>query len=102
MLGHYRPRSTHRTIATKTTIAARTERQPDAITTSTTVLTHATGHKELRRRRTRSTVGAVTTAATGTTGNIRLGCTGSEADDITGSHLLLATGRTPNTDALGL
>ncbi|ANE78252.1 mercuric reductase [Mycobacteroides abscessus] len=50
------------------------------------------------------TVATATTCthAAGTAGNIRIGCTGTETAEITGSHLLLATGRTPNTDALGL
>jgi pyruvate/2-oxoglutarate dehydrogenase complex dihydrolipoamide dehydrogenase (E3) component len=43
--------------------------------------------------------GTTCTDAAGTAGDIRLGCTGAE---ITGSHVLIAAGRTPNTDALGL
>lgn len=42
------------------------------------------------------------THATGTAGNIRLGCTGTEPGEHAGSHLLVATGRAPNTDNLGL
>lgn len=42
------------------------------------------------------------TAVDGRPGHIRAGCQGSEAGEITGSHLLIATGRTPNTDTLGL
>ncbi|EOY45670.1 dihydrolipoyl dehydrogenase family protein [Streptomyces anthocyanicus] len=42
------------------------------------------------------------TAVDGRPGNIRAGCQGSETGEITGSHLLIATGRTPNTDTLGL
>lgn len=40
--------------------------------------------------------------AAGATGTITLGCTGAEHTTITGSHLLIAAGRTPNTDMLGL
>jgi pyruvate/2-oxoglutarate dehydrogenase complex dihydrolipoamide dehydrogenase (E3) component len=42
------------------------------------------------------------TDAAGTAGDIRLGCTGAERAEITGSHLLIAAGRSPNTDKLGL
>jgi dihydrolipoamide dehydrogenase len=34
--------------------------------------------------------------------NVRIACTGEETTDVVGSHLLLAAGRTPNTDDLGL
>ncbi len=37
-----------------------------------------------------------------TAGAIRLGCSGTTEADVTGTHLLIATGRTPNTDRLGL
>jgi pyruvate/2-oxoglutarate dehydrogenase complex dihydrolipoamide dehydrogenase (E3) component len=40
--------------------------------------------------------------AAGVTGSITLGCVGAENTTITGSHLLIAAGRTPNTDKLGL
>ena len=33
---------------------------------------------------------------------IRVACEGAQADELVGSHLLIATGRTPNTDDLGL
>ncbi|MBC7301036.1 MAG: mercuric reductase [Nocardia sp.] len=46
--------------------------------------------------------GTTCTHATGAAGNIRLGCTGTETGEHAGSHLLVATGRTPNTDTLGL
>lgn len=42
------------------------------------------------------------THVTGTAGNIRIGCVGEQRDDISGSHLLVATGRVPNSDRLGL
>lgn len=41
-------------------------------------------------------------AAEGTDGAIRVACNGSEDAEVSGSHLLIATGRTPNTDDLGL
>ena len=41
------------------------------------------------------------TAVDGTAGNLRVGCEG-DTDEIIGTHLLVATGRTPNTDTLGL
>jgi len=37
-----------------------------------------------------------------TDGGIRLGCEGRETGGLVGSHLLIAAGRTPNTDGLGL
>ncbi|MCW2649560.1 MAG: hypothetical protein QOE41_525 [Mycobacterium sp.] len=46
--------------------------------------------------------GTTCTDAAGRTGHIQLGCSGTEHTEITGSHLLIAAGRTPNTDALGL
>ncbi|MFI2549741.1 mercuric reductase [Streptomyces rochei] len=46
--------------------------------------------------------GTTCTHATGTAGDIRIGCTGTEPGELKGSHLLIATGRTPNTDRLGL
>ena len=42
------------------------------------------------------------TAANGSTGNIRLGLEGTEQGELRGTHLLIAAGRTPNTDNLGL
>jgi pyruvate/2-oxoglutarate dehydrogenase complex dihydrolipoamide dehydrogenase (E3) component len=33
---------------------------------------------------------------------VRVGCAGAEAADVRGSHLLLAAGRTPNSDRLGV
>jgi pyruvate/2-oxoglutarate dehydrogenase complex dihydrolipoamide dehydrogenase (E3) component len=42
------------------------------------------------------------TAAHGTTGDIRLGCEGTEPVELRGTHLFIAAGRTPNTDNLGL
>jgi dihydrolipoamide dehydrogenase len=33
---------------------------------------------------------------------LRVGCQGQERDELVGSHLLIATGRTPNTDDLGI
>jgi dihydrolipoamide dehydrogenase len=41
-------------------------------------------------------------AVTGTTGNIHAACQGATTSEITGTHLLIAAGRTPNTDTLGL
>lgn len=46
--------------------------------------------------------GTTCTEAAGAAGDIRLGCTGAERGEITGSHLLIAAGRIPNTDKLGL
>ncbi len=42
------------------------------------------------------------THVSGTAGDIRIGCSGEHSDDIAGSHLLIATGRVPNSDQLGL
>jgi pyruvate/2-oxoglutarate dehydrogenase complex dihydrolipoamide dehydrogenase (E3) component len=42
------------------------------------------------------------THVTGTAGDIRIGCSGTPGDDIAGTHLLVATGRVPNSDQLGL
>lgn len=42
------------------------------------------------------------TTAAGTAGDVRLGCTGTDKSELKGSYLLLATGRTPNSDNLGL
>ncbi len=42
------------------------------------------------------------TYATGTAGDIRVGCTGDAIEEIRGTHLLIATGRVPNSDGLGL
>lgn len=42
------------------------------------------------------------THATGTAGDIRIGCAGDHSDDLAGTHLLVATGRVPNSDRLGL
>lgn len=42
------------------------------------------------------------THAAGTSGNIQIGCAGDHTDDIVGTHLLVATGRVPNSDTLGL
>jgi len=42
------------------------------------------------------------THAHGNTGDIRVGCAGGSIDEISGSHLLIATGRVPNSDHLGL
>jgi pyruvate/2-oxoglutarate dehydrogenase complex dihydrolipoamide dehydrogenase (E3) component len=38
----------------------------------------------------------------GTAGAIRVGCSGASGAEIVGTHLLIATGRTPNSDRLGL
>lgn len=46
--------------------------------------------------------GTTCVAAAGSAGDIRLGCTGETAGEVRGSHLLIATGRTPNTDTVGL
>ena len=45
--------------------------------------------------------GVACTNVDGDAGSIRVGCDTS-VDDIIGTHLLIATGRTPNTDRLGL
>lgn len=42
------------------------------------------------------------TAVEGEPGRIRVGCQGDESGEITGTHLLIAAGRTPNTDHLGV
>ncbi len=41
-------------------------------------------------------------SAAGGEGEVRIGCTGSEETELSGTHLLIATGRAPNTDALGV
>ena len=41
-------------------------------------------------------------AVDGEAGAIRVACEGAETTELTGSHLLIATGRTPNTDDLGV
>lgn len=41
-------------------------------------------------------------AVDGEAGAIRVACEGADAAEITGTHLLIATGRTPNTDDLGI
>jgi dihydrolipoamide dehydrogenase len=41
-------------------------------------------------------------AVDGEAGAIRVGCEGTESTELTGTHLLVATGRTPNTDDLGV
>ncbi|MPY80788.1 MAG: dihydrolipoamide dehydrogenase [Actinophytocola sp.] len=41
-------------------------------------------------------------AVGGRTGDVRVGCAGDTGGEIVGSHLMLAVGRTPNTDTLGL
>ncbi|MCZ4509548.1 mercuric reductase [Streptomyces sp. ActVer] len=46
--------------------------------------------------------GTTCTAVDGRPGHIRAGCRGGETGEVTGSHLLIAAGRTPNTDNLGL
>lgn len=46
--------------------------------------------------------GTTCTAVEGRPGHVRAGCQGEQTAEITGSHLLIATGRTPNTDTLGL
>jgi len=38
----------------------------------------------------------------GTAGDIRIGCAGAHSDELVGTHLLVATGRVPNSDQLGL
>jgi dihydrolipoamide dehydrogenase len=40
--------------------------------------------------------------AAGDEGEVRISCTGAEEAELSGTHLLIATGRAPNTDALGL
>ena len=40
--------------------------------------------------------------AAGGQGEIRITCTGPETTQLSGTHLLIATGRTPNTDTLGV
>ncbi|MBW8060757.1 MAG: dihydrolipoamide dehydrogenase [Solirubrobacterales bacterium] len=40
--------------------------------------------------------------AAGRAGEIRISCEGAERGELSGTHLLLAAGRTPNTDTLGL
>ncbi len=42
------------------------------------------------------------TAATGKAGAIRIGCLGDNTTDIVGTHLLVATGRIPNSDTVDL
>ncbi len=42
------------------------------------------------------------THANRTDGGIRIGCAGASSDDIVGTHLLVATGRVPNSDTIGL
>ena len=42
------------------------------------------------------------THASRTDGGIRIGCAGASRDDIVGTHLLVATGRVPNSDTIGL
>lgn len=41
-------------------------------------------------------------AVDGRPGDLRVGCAGDSAGEVRGSHLLIAAGRTPNTDTLGL
>jgi dihydrolipoamide dehydrogenase len=41
-------------------------------------------------------------AVDGQDGAIRVACEGAETTELTGTHLLIATGRTPNTDDLGI
>jgi pyruvate/2-oxoglutarate dehydrogenase complex dihydrolipoamide dehydrogenase (E3) component len=48
--------------------------------------------------RTDTTCGAVA----GRAGDIRTGCSGENAGEVRGSHLLIAAGRTPNSDRVGL
>jgi dihydrolipoamide dehydrogenase len=47
-------------------------------------------------------LGTTCVAVDGQPGSIRVGCQGGETTEIVGSHLLVAAGRTPNTDDLGL
>lgn len=42
------------------------------------------------------------TAVEGRPSHVKVGCQGAETTDLTGTHLLIATGRIPNTDTLGL
>jgi pyruvate/2-oxoglutarate dehydrogenase complex dihydrolipoamide dehydrogenase (E3) component len=46
--------------------------------------------------------GTTCTHVEGAAGTVRVGCTGEHHDDIIGTHLLVAVGRTPNSDRLGL
>jgi pyruvate/2-oxoglutarate dehydrogenase complex dihydrolipoamide dehydrogenase (E3) component len=46
--------------------------------------------------------GTTCVAVDGTAGDLRVGCAGAEAGDLPASHLLIAAGRTPNSDQLGL
>lgn len=46
--------------------------------------------------------GTTCVAASGESGSVRVTCEGAEATDVQGTHLLIAAGRTPNTDELGL
>nr|AEX65094.1 putative dihydrolipoyl dehydrogenase [Rhodococcus sp. Mel] len=46
--------------------------------------------------------GTTCTAVDGQPGEILVRCEGNETAELTGSHLLIAAGRTPNTDQLGL
>ncbi len=41
-------------------------------------------------------------AVDGQAGDIRVACEGAETTELAGTHLLVATGRTPNTDDLGI
>jgi pyruvate/2-oxoglutarate dehydrogenase complex dihydrolipoamide dehydrogenase (E3) component len=41
-------------------------------------------------------------AVAGRAGDIRIGCSGDHAGEVRGSHLLIAAGRTPNSDRAGL
>jgi pyruvate/2-oxoglutarate dehydrogenase complex dihydrolipoamide dehydrogenase (E3) component len=47
-------------------------------------------------------VGTACVAAESVDGNVQITCQGGETTELVGSHLLLATGRAPNTDDLGL
>lgn len=46
--------------------------------------------------------GTTCTAVSAAAGAIRIGCEGEESTELEGTHLLVAAGRTPNTDTLGL
>lgn len=46
--------------------------------------------------------GTTCVSASGSDGQLRLGCTGAESSELIGTDLLVATGRTPNSDELGL
>lgn len=46
--------------------------------------------------------GTTCVAVDGEAGAIRVGCEGAEHTEVTGTHLLIAAGRTPNSDTLGL